>query len=142
MSERDPGVQLGHYLDDHPEVDVALSCPSCGRGRALPMAGVVQRLTALGRDPRTTGIREIAELVKAPCSCGACKWESGPRWPAPAMGADAEQARAGRVGEMNHRGRELPGCERALRPRNEKSPAGPLARSDGARLLRGGVAES
>ena len=86
MSTREPGVPLAHFLDDHPGVDVALSCDGCGAKRVLPMAGVVARLTARGRDPRTVGICEIAELVEQPCKCGKRAWSTRPQWP-PAQGA-------------------------------------------------------
>ncbi len=101
MKASQPGVPLAHYLDDHPDVDVSLSCSTCGRGRVLPMVGVVQRLKARGLDPRRTGICEIAGLVREACGCGAPKWQTGPHWPVPRMGAAADQLKAERIGEMN-----------------------------------------
>lgn len=76
-----PGVELAHYLDEHPAVDVQIICEPCAHSETLPMAGVVRRLTEMGRDARAFGICAVADLITKACpACGARKWSSRPAW--------------------------------------------------------------
>ena len=102
------GVPLRHYLDQHPEVDIMISCP-CGFTSILAMAGVVARLTARGVEAREVGVRSIAALVNRACPrCGALAWRSGPHWPTPKMGAGTREEQANAVACRSAKGRPAP----------------------------------
>lgn len=76
-----PGVELGHFLEQHPTVGVQINCEHCAHCESLPMSGVVRRLTETGRNARAFGICAVADLTAKPCpSCGERKWSSRPDW--------------------------------------------------------------
>ena len=85
-SPREPGAPLGHYLWHHPGTDVELFCSKCMKGRVLPMGRVLIRLYRRGHDPFLFGIRDVAQLVTAPCPCGGGSWTTRPHFAPPRMG--------------------------------------------------------
>jgi hypothetical protein len=83
MPDRDPGVPLRHYLEQHDGVGVLFQCRACMAWHEVPIPRVLARLKVRSLGGEQTGIREIARFAKRPCPrCGAVRWETRPAFPA------------------------------------------------------------
>ena len=76
----DPGVPLAHYRRH--KAGISLTCLGCMQHRTFDLETVIGRLRARGAGDERTGIKALAQLVRAPCPrCGAENFDSRPHFP-------------------------------------------------------------
>jgi hypothetical protein len=74
------GVPLAHYRT-HSSAGVRVTCRDCKLHRDLPLESVIERLEARGVGGERTGIVELAQLVRSPCTrCGGRRFVTAPCW--------------------------------------------------------------
>ncbi|HEX8214728.1 MAG TPA: hypothetical protein VF582_04560 [Allosphingosinicella sp.] len=75
------GVPLVGFLQ-HPDVLIAIACGTCKARLLLPPREVIRKLRAAGRGDGSTGVLELAKLVRGPCrKCGGRRFAAEVVWP-------------------------------------------------------------
>jgi hypothetical protein len=92
------GVPLVGYLQ-HPDVLIAILCTHCEARLLLPPKQVIARLKAAGRGDGSTGILELARVIRGPCrKCGVRRFECQVIWSQRPVSTAVEGSGRGQAG--------------------------------------------